>query len=669
MFRHVASRPELPMLTILALLLSLLATVALPMRAAAATELLAELSGAEEVPGPGDDDGFGFANLYVDPDVGEICVFLEVLDIAQATAAHIHAGAAGVAGDVVVTLPTPGSEGYVDGCVDGLDGPTLQAILDDPAGYYVNVHNADFPAGAVRGQLGAPPVYRAATLSGTAEVPGPGDPDGNGFADLAISVADGEICGAIGVGNIATATAAHIHQAAPDAAGPVVVTLWTPDENGFGEGCVGGIDAGILEALIATPRDFYVNVHNAEYPDGAVRGQLDEPPITLFALLSGDTEVPGPGDPDGSGSAQLDFFVESARLCATVRVADIAPATAAHIHAGAEGVAGDVVITLPTPGADGMAEGCVEGLDPTLLDAILGTIEGYYVNVHTADSPAGAVRGQLTFEAPPPPCEDGELCTGELAPGTYTYRGFGTDLTFTTTTPWFFESTEIPAMALYDFEQQGALTGFPFLGEVFTDPCDFESAGTIGDSPSDLITWVHERSFLDTSEPIAVSYGGADGYQLDLQGVNVPADCAMAPWVLMFVLPIYGDWHFETGSTGRLVALDVAGETILFISEHVEHPELEGGVSGGDPAAEFLERAWAVVESFEWALGGLPPTGGGGATPAPSLPNTSVLESSGSRDGSGLAAAGLLGAVAIGSALLLVVARDRQRVPRIVDRE
>ena len=174
MFRHVASRPELPMLTILALLLSLLATVALPMRAAAATELLAELSGAEEVPGPGDDDGFGFANLSVDPDAGQVCVFLEVLDIAAASAAHIHAGAAGVAGGVIVTLPTPGPDGYSDGCVEGLDGPTLQGIVDDPAYFYVNIHNADFPDGAIRGQLGGAPVYRAATLSGACRGPGAG---------------------------------------------------------------------------------------------------------------------------------------------------------------------------------------------------------------------------------------------------------------------------------------------------------------------------------------------------------------------------------------------------------------------------------------------------------------------------------------------------------------
>ena len=213
-------------------------------------------------------------------------------------------------------------------------------------------------------------------------------------------------------------------------------------------------------------------------------------------------------------------------------------------------------------------------------------------------------------------------------------------------------------MALFDLEQPGALTGFPFDGEVFTDPCDFGSAGTIGDSPSDLITWVHERSFLDTSEPIAVSLRRRRRLPArPATASNVPAECAEAPWVFMFVLPIYGDWHFEPGSTGRLVAMDVDGETILFISEHVAHPEVEGGVAGGDPAAEFLARAWAVVESFDWALGGLPPTGGGGsASPAPSLlPNTSASTTVPPGSPSGLLAG--LGLVALGSALVLGVAR------------
>jgi hypothetical protein len=34
-----------------------------------------------------------------------------------------------------------------------VDRELALAILKHPAAYYVNVHNADFPAGAARGQL------------------------------------------------------------------------------------------------------------------------------------------------------------------------------------------------------------------------------------------------------------------------------------------------------------------------------------------------------------------------------------------------------------------------------------------------------------------------------------------------------------------------------------
>jgi hypothetical protein len=75
-----------------------------------------------------------------------------VTGIVPATAAHIHLAPEGVAGPVVVPL-TPPTSGVSSGCVSGLAREGVKAILKDPAVYYVNVHNADHPAGALRGQL------------------------------------------------------------------------------------------------------------------------------------------------------------------------------------------------------------------------------------------------------------------------------------------------------------------------------------------------------------------------------------------------------------------------------------------------------------------------------------------------------------------------------------
>ena len=81
----------------------------------------------------------------------EICFQLSVQDIAPATAAHIHVGELGVAGPVVVGLIAP-SDGFSSACVS-VDRDLIKAIRQDPENYYVNVHNAEFPPGALRGQL------------------------------------------------------------------------------------------------------------------------------------------------------------------------------------------------------------------------------------------------------------------------------------------------------------------------------------------------------------------------------------------------------------------------------------------------------------------------------------------------------------------------------------
>jgi hypothetical protein len=113
--------------------------------------LSATLTGAAEVPSPGDADGAGTFKATLNPGQNQICYELEVSNIGVATAAHIHTGAVDIAGPVLVTLKTP-SDGPVKDCVE-LDKEKIKLIIKTPADYYVNVHNAEFPNGAVRGQL------------------------------------------------------------------------------------------------------------------------------------------------------------------------------------------------------------------------------------------------------------------------------------------------------------------------------------------------------------------------------------------------------------------------------------------------------------------------------------------------------------------------------------
>ena len=115
-------------------------------------KLQTSLTGAAEVPGPGDTDGRGTATVTVNPGQKRICYKLSVTNIAPATAAHIHEGARTVAGPVVVSLGAPNASGMRSGCVTVTRALALE-ILKDPGDYYVNVHNPAFPSGAVRGQL------------------------------------------------------------------------------------------------------------------------------------------------------------------------------------------------------------------------------------------------------------------------------------------------------------------------------------------------------------------------------------------------------------------------------------------------------------------------------------------------------------------------------------
>lgn len=114
---------------------------------------------------------------------------------------------------------------------------------------------------------------------------------------------------------------------------------------------------------------------------------------TFTAILTGEAEVPGPGDPDGGGVARVTIDLDTNQLCYNIRVRKIDPATMAHIHEGEEGVAGPVRVGLNPP-TSGTSSGCTP-ITRALALEILADPGEYYVNVHNTPYPGGAVRGQL----------------------------------------------------------------------------------------------------------------------------------------------------------------------------------------------------------------------------------------------------------------------------------
>jgi hypothetical protein len=233
-----------------------------------------------------------------------------------------------------------------------------------------------------------------------------------------VRLGGGKACFVLRWSGIGAPTASHIHQGAAGVAGPVVVPFFQPGTNAASlpgtlsavAGCV-AVDAGLARRIAASPRDFYVNIHTADFPAGAIRGQLHRArhldldlPHQLGARLRGANEVP-PADPDGRGLA----LVETGRqqVCFTVAWTRIAPPIFAHIHRGPVGVNGPVVVlffdvpelagapTAAMPDTISAAAGCVGGQDPDLLRDIRRHPGQYYANVHNLEFVSGAIRGQL----------------------------------------------------------------------------------------------------------------------------------------------------------------------------------------------------------------------------------------------------------------------------------
>lgn len=137
------------MLSAFVLALALLTSAHLA--AAVETKLKADLTGAAVVPGPGDKNGSGTAQVTLDTDKNEVCYDLHLTKLDDATAAHIHEGAAGKSGPVKVPFDAP-KDGSAKGCKP-VDAAMVKDIMAHPENYYVNVHSTAHPNGAIRGQL------------------------------------------------------------------------------------------------------------------------------------------------------------------------------------------------------------------------------------------------------------------------------------------------------------------------------------------------------------------------------------------------------------------------------------------------------------------------------------------------------------------------------------
>jgi CHRD domain len=246
----------------------------------------------------------------------------------------------------------------------------------------------------------AAPVSLGAVASANQEVGAPalGDAAATAVVDVTVDGVTGDVCVNASIAGLGGAiTAAHIHGGGFGVNGPVLVPLPNTATGVFG--CVVTTPAQ-AQAILAAPNSFYFNAHTAASPGGALRGQL-----TAFmsqAVLSGASEVPGPGDPDGSGSSVVATDTSTNRACVWTSVTAVdLPAIAADIRVGTSGIDGPVVVGISGP-ATAIAVSCgtpggsgITGVAASFIRGIATTPAAFHVNIRTNVFPNGAVRGNL----------------------------------------------------------------------------------------------------------------------------------------------------------------------------------------------------------------------------------------------------------------------------------
>ena len=233
---------------------------------------VAALDNAQETTGS-TSTGVGGGVLSVDTATGKVRGFVVSTGVDNANLAHVHTGARGIAGPVTVPLVGGPDLWFVP---DG--APTLAAadIAAFQAGnMYFNLHNAAFPGGVIRGQLDlTPTAVKLASLDNTQETTG-STSTGKGGGIIGVDTATGRVRGFAVSTGVDNANLAHIHTGARGIAGPITVPLVGGPDHWFVPDGAPALAAADVSAFQAG--NMYINLHNAAFPGGVIRGQLDIP--------------------------------------------------------------------------------------------------------------------------------------------------------------------------------------------------------------------------------------------------------------------------------------------------------------------------------------------------------------------------------------------------------
>lgn len=316
------------------------------------------------------------SNVVVDEINGLVSGYVMVSGFTP-TVAHIHTGFAGTTGAVAVTLTAdPVTAGKFD-----IPAASSIVLADYNAGkLYFNVHSADFAAGHIREQMSPANVQvLGIEITGAQVAPTAITGGGSATAYLTVDETSGDLNVVLNLHNISNSTNAHIHDGATGVAGGILQgftgaandTTWTISGVTLASGA-----ASPLEKLLAG--NTYINVHTATNTGGEARGQISPAPSAIVSTMASKISV----DP-------LTRLVSG-----EITVAGFT-ATNAHIHAGAVGVSGGVVLQLVQDATNANKWTTADGARLTLDQYSSYLAGGLYFNSHSAANLAGEVRTQI----------------------------------------------------------------------------------------------------------------------------------------------------------------------------------------------------------------------------------------------------------------------------------
>jgi uncharacterized protein (TIGR03437 family) len=424
------------------------------------------------------------------------------------TGLHIHSGAAGVAGGIVI--PTDVSSIAVDATgrttvqrqvqfpqtTPPVALSTITDLIANPSNYYVNIHTTDHPSGVMRGQLmlaegkivmaqmsaqnETPPV--ASTASGVAEVTLLRALDSSGNVALAEAIFNLDYTG-FNTGT--TFSGFHIHSGAAGVPGPVIISTGISsvpaDPSGAGSlsyavpitplDSTFSNEVATINGLFENPNNYYINIHTTVFPSGVMRDQLKDvdrnvlqvnmlpsnevPPVMNLAVNAVSAIVVNTlRNPDGSIAAgSVGFDVNFRGFPAATAF------TGLHIHQQAAGMNGGIVIptglgagaaSVTTDSGNGNVDRRVTVATSAGIAALNQLVQdpsGFYVNMHTTVYPSGVIRSQLAGTLSKPAITGAAADASTIttaAPGTI-LSIYGTNLAaFTSDLNGFYNLTALP---------------------------------------------------------------------------------------------------------------------------------------------------------------------------------------------------------------------------------